>query len=102
MKLGSIQQSTEDVFDLLAHDARTVVDHGHAIARTLRRREPPSVEVFDDDGDFGKDAAFLARIQRVVDRFLHRGEQGSARVVKAKKVAVLDKELADRDFLLPC
>src|SRR6185295_15433683 len=38
--------------------------------------------------------------ERVVDRFLDRGQQRLPRVVEAEQVAVLGKKLADRDVAL--
>jgi hypothetical protein len=63
-------------------------------------RPRTAVERFDRDPDFGEDPRLLAGVQRVVDGFLYRGQQGLARVVEAEQVAVLREELADRDLLL--
>ncbi len=56
--------------------------------------------LLDVDPDFGQDAGFFAGVERVVDGFLDRGQQGLARIVEAEQVAVLGKELADRDIAL--
>ena len=55
---------------------------------------------FDVDPDLRQDAGLFAGVERVVDRFLDRGEQRLARVVEAQQVAVLGEELADRDVAL--
>ena len=101
MELRAVQQATEDVLHLLAHDAWSVVDDRDAVARTLRCRGTPRIEILDDDCDIWKDAALLARIERVVDGFLDRRQECLAGIVEAEQVAVLDKELAHGDFLLP-
>ena len=57
-------------------------------------------EVVDLDRQLGEDAGLLAGVERVVDGFLDRGEQGLRRVVEAEQVAVLGEELGDRDLAL--
>ena len=101
MELGSIQQTTEDVLHLLANDARTIVHNGHSVARTLRGCEPLRLKILDDHRDLGQDPALFACIKRVVDRFLHGGQQRLTRIVEPEQMPVLDEELADRDFFLP-
>jgi hypothetical protein len=45
---------------------------------------------------------FLAGVERVVDGFLHRRQEGLPRVVEPEKVSVLGEELRDRNVsLLP-
>jgi hypothetical protein len=50
--------------------------------------------------DLREDARLLAGIERVVDRLLHAREQRLAGRVEPEEVAVLGKELADRDVAL--
>ena len=100
MKLRPVEQAPEDVLHLLANDSWPVIDHGHAVARALHRRLAPGIKVFDDHREVGQDSAFLASIEPVVDRLLHRGQKRFARIVKAKQVSVLDEKLADRNLLL--
>ena len=70
VELGAEEQPAEDVLDLLADDARAVVDDGDAIARLLGGGGAVGLQVLDDDRDVGQDAGLFAGIQRVVDRFL--------------------------------
>ena len=64
---------------------------------TLKRLVPVCCDV---DPDLGQDAGLFAGVERVVDGFLDRGQQGLARIVEAEQVAVLGEELADRDIAL--
>ena len=64
---------------------------------TLKRLVPVG---FDVHPDLGQDAGFFAGVERVVDRFLHRRQQGLARIVEAEQVPVLGEELADRNIAL--
>src|SRR4029079_2114254 len=93
VELRPVQQLAEDLRDLRPHDARAVVLDRDAIA-VLRDLEDLDVEIRED-------SRFLARIERVVDRFLDRGEQGLLRVVETEEMAVLREELGDRDVALP-
>src|SRR5262245_4932852 len=102
MELGAVEQLREHPRDLLAHDARAVVRDRDPETRRLARRRRRSV-LRDDlelHLDVGEDPAFLARIERVVHRLLHAGEQCLARAVETQQVAVLGEELGDRDLAL--
>jgi hypothetical protein len=100
VELGPVQQAAEDVLDLLAHDARAVVDDRHAVAAALCGGRAVRLEVLDDHRDLGEDARLLAGVERVVDRLLDGGEHRLARVVEPEQVAVLGEELADGDVAL--
>ena len=56
--------------------------------------------LFDVHPDFRQDPRFLAGVQRVVDRFLDGRQQRLARIVETQQMAVLGKELADRNVPL--
>ena len=96
MKLAAEQQSAENVFDLLAHDARPIVHHRHAIPRLLGVRRALRLQVFDDHRDVRQDPRLLAGVQRVVDRLLHRRQQRLAGVVEPEQVAVLGEKFAEQ------
>ncbi len=100
VELGPIEQPAEDVLNLLAHDARAVVDDGDAVARALRGGWPVGLQVLDRDRDVGQDARLLARVEGVVDSLLDGGQQRLAGVVEAEQVPVLREELADGDVAL--
>src|SRR5262249_6892281 len=53
------------------------------------------------DDDVRKDPGLLAGVERVVDGFLHAGQQGLARIVEAEEVPILGEELRDGDLALP-
>ena len=93
MELGSVQQATEDVLDLLAHDARPVVANEHLEAGLRQRQQL--------DAEIGQHPRLLAGVEGVVDRLLDGGQQRLAGIVEAEEVSVLREELADRDLALP-
>ena len=86
------KQLAENQRDLLFEDARPVVLHADPEA-VLRGR-------LDVDPHFREDARLFAGVQGVVDRLLDGGQQGLPRIVETEKMAVLGKELADRDVPL--
>ena len=92
MELRAVEQLAEDQRDLFFEDARAVVLHADL--------EAVGAGLLDVDPDFGQDAGLFAGVERVVDGLLDGGQQGLARVVEAQQVAVLGKELADRDIAL--
>ncbi len=92
MELRAVQQLAEDQWDLLFQNARAVVLH--ADFETVRTGR------LDMDPYLGQDAGFFAGVQRVVDRLFDRREQRLAGIVEAQQMAVLGKELADRDIAL--
>ena len=92
VKLRAVEQLAEDQRDLLLEDARAVVLDADLEAVDAGR--------LDVNPDLRQDAGFLTGIQRIVNRFLDRGKQGLAGVVEAEQVAVLGKELTDRDIPL--
>ena len=105
VELRPVEQLAEDLRHLVLHDAGPVVlDDDQEAALALRElgRVAPGLEreVVDLDRQLGKDAGLLARVERVVDGFLDRGQQGLGRVVEAEQVAVLREELGDRDLAL--
>ncbi len=76
VKFRAIQELGENLRDLLPHNARPVVRDTHA--------EPVVRDLLNIHADFRQDAAFLARVQRVVHRLFHGGEQRLARAVEAE------------------
>ena len=92
MKLRAVEQLAEDQRDLLLEDAGAVVLDADF--------EAVGAGLLDVDPNLGQDAGLFAGVERVVDRFLDRGEQRLARIVEAQQVAVLGEELADRDVAL--
>src|SRR5258705_2754648 len=102
VKFRSIEQLREDPWDLLAHDAGAVVDHGEAEAVRLARRwrAAPIGRYLNLDDDFRQDSRLLAGIQRIVDGLFHAGEERLARIVEAQQMAVLGKKLRDRNLAL--
>ncbi len=99
MELGAVQQTTEDVLDLLADDAGAVVRDRDDVATRLGRMGR-SRDLFDLDLDLREDARFFARIQRIVHGFLHRRQKRLARIVKPQQVPVLREELGDGNIAL--
>ena len=95
VELRSIKESTEDVLDLLANNARSVVDHRHAVARTLGSCRPRWLKILDDHRYLRQDLCFFAGIKRVVHRLLDGGEHRLARVVEPQQMAVLGEEFTD-------
>ena len=92
VELRAVEQLAEDQRDLLLDDAGAVVLDADL--------EAVGAGLLDVDPDLGQDAGLFAGVERVVDRFLHRGEQRLARIVEAQQVAVLGEELAHRDVAL--
>jgi hypothetical protein len=103
VELRAVEELREDRRDLLADDAGAVVEHGDAEPRGLAGggwRRPVARDDLDLHQDVGQDARLLGRVEGVVDRLLHAGEEGLARAVEAEEVAVLREELGDRDLPL--
>ena len=103
VELRAVEQLTEYLRHLLLDDPGAVVlDDHHEAALALRELRASGLqsEVVDLDRELGEDARLLARVERVVDGFLDRGEEGLRGVVEAEEVAVLDEELGDRDLAL--
>ena len=94
VELRAVEELAEDQRDLLAHDPRAVVLHPHAEARGGVAHR------LNVDPDLGKDARFLAGIERVVDRFLDAREERLAGRIEPEQMAVLREELAHRDVAL--
>ena len=92
MKLRAIQQLAENQRNLFLRMPGPL-----SCTPTLKR---PGGRWLDVDPDLGQDAGLLAGVERVVDRLLDRRQQGLARIVEAEQVAVLGKELADRNIAL--
>jgi hypothetical protein len=91
VKLRTVKQLAEDPGDLVFDDARAVVlDHDHKMA--------PAVVYLH--ADLGKDAGFLAGVERVVDGLPHRGDERLCRRIEAEQMTVLEEELRDRDVAL--
>ena len=92
MEFRAVKQFAEDLGNLRLDDPGPVVFHC----------DPEAVlcQLQDLDLEGGKDARFLARIERVVDGFLDGREQRLLRVVKSQKVTVLREKLRHRDFSL--
>ncbi len=92
VELRPVEQLAEDLRNLRLDDAGAgVFDH-----------EPVAVlfDLVDLDHDVGQDPRFFARVERVVDRFLDRGQHGARRAVEAEQVPVLGEEFADGNFAL--
>jgi hypothetical protein len=103
MELRAVQQLGEDRGDLLAHDARAVVDDGDPKPCRLaggRRRRSIAHRDFHLHHDLGQDPGLLGRVERVVHRFLDAREQRFPRIVESEKMAVLGEELRDGDLPL--
>jgi hypothetical protein len=100
VKFAAEEQPPEDIFDLLADDARAVVDDGDAISRRFGCRRAIRLQILDDDCQIWQYTGVFAGVQRVVDGFLDAGEQRLARVVKAEQMAIFGEKLGYRDILL--
>ncbi len=102
VELRAVEQLGEDRRNLLADDPRPVVAHRDPEPRGLagRRRRAVGRHHLQRHEDVGQDPGLLGRVERVVDGFLHAGEQRLARVVEAEQVAILGEELGDRDLTL--
>ncbi len=100
MEFAAVEESAEDVLDLLADDAGAVVDDGNSVAGLFGCSRAIGLEVFDDDGDVWQNAGFFAGIEGIIDRFFDGGQEGFARIVEAEEMAIFGKELADGDVLL--
>ena len=103
MKLRPVEQLGKDSRNLLPDDAWAVVRDRDAELTGLTRRDHLAIR--DDlelDGHVRQDTGLFARIERVIDRFLHTGEERLPRVIKAQQMPVLRKKFRDGDFPLPC
>ena len=90
MEFGAIQELAEDFGDLIFDDPGTIV--GHPNAKAILGN------FLDGDLDLGKNFSFLAGIERVVDRFLDRGQERFLGVVEAEEVTVLGEEFRNLDL----
>ena len=91
MEFRTIQQLAENARDLALDNSRAVILHDDPrFAGT----------VADLDTDLGEDAGFLAGIERIVDRFLHGGDQGLGRGIETEQMTILEEEFGDGDFAL--
>src|SRR5262249_3546136 len=97
VELGAIEAVGENRRDLLPDDPGAVVGHGDPEAGRLagRRRRSAVRDRLELHDDIGKDAGFLARVERVVDRLLDAREKRLARIVEPEKMPVLGEELGD-------
>jgi hypothetical protein len=77
VELRAVEELGEDRGNLLADDAGAVVADRDAEAGRLAGRRRRAVGRYDlqRDDDVGQDAGFLGRVERVVDGFLHAGEE---------------------------
>ena len=92
VELRAVEQLGEDLRNLRPHDAGAVVRHADA--------EAVVGDLLDVHADLRQDARLLARVERVVHRLLHAGQQRLARAVEAQQVPVLQEEFGDGDFAL--
>jgi hypothetical protein len=93
VELGSVEELPEHLRHLRLDNAGAVVLHRHP--------EPGLRQLRQLHMHLGQDAGFLARVERIVHRLLHRREQRLGGAVEAEQVAVLGEELADGDLALP-
>ena len=94
VKLRSVKKLSENLGDLLLEDARSVVFNGHSKPVFLLGGR-------DDHLYLRQYPRFFACIQGVVNSLFDGCQQGLARIVEAKKVAVLCEELRDGYLTLP-
>ena len=101
MKLRPIKQLGKDSGNLLSDDAWPIVHNRDAELRGLAGRDRLAVrDDFELDGHIGQDAGLFACVERVVDRFLHAGQERLARVIETQQVPVLGKKFCNRNFPL--
>ena len=92
VELRTVKQLAENPGDLALDNSRAVILHDHPRC---------AVAVADLHGDVREDARFLASIERVVDRFLDRGDKRLGKSIEAEQMTILEKELRNRNFALP-
>ncbi len=92
VEFRAVKQLAEDASELVFHNTRAIVFDGHAehVVSFLRNLDP----------DFGQDAGLLAGIERVIDGLLDGGQSRLGQRIKAEQVAVLEKELRNRNVAL--
>ncbi len=94
VEAGTEQQLPEDLRDVVPRNTRAVVLHFKFEHVAL------DVHLADLNADVRQDARFFARIERVVHRFLHRGDEGAMKAVKTEEVLVFLEELGNGGLLL--
>ncbi|MCZ7660324.1 MAG: hypothetical protein M5U07_21935 [Xanthobacteraceae bacterium] len=92
VEFRAVEQLAEDPRDLALDDSGPVVLDDDA-------RSPVAVAHLDPD--LGQDACLLAGVEGIVHGLLDGREQRLGGRVEAEQVAVLEKELGDRDLALP-
>ena len=76
VKLGTVQELPEDLWDLCLHDSGAVVLDCDA--------KPILGELLDVDFQHGKDSGLFAGVERIINRFLDRGQERLLRIVKSR------------------
>lgn len=92
MEFASVEEFSEDVWDLFFDDTWAVVLNSDA--------ESAGLSLIDPDPDFGEYAGFFACVEGVVDSFFDGGQEGFARVIKTEEVSIFGEEFADRYIAL--
>ena len=92
VELRTVKELAENQGNLLPEDARAVVLHADL--------EAVVADAFDMYPDLRENASLFAGVEGVVDGLLDGRQQGFARIVEPQQMAILGKELADRDFFL--
>ena len=101
MKFRAVEKLRENARDVLADDAGPVIRHGNAkFARLAGRDGLPVRHHLECDGHVRQDAGFFAGIERVIDRFLHTGQERFTRAVEAEQMPVLSEKFRNGDFPL--
>lgn len=92
VEFAAVEEFSEDVWDLFFNDPWAVVLDGDA--------EAAGLGLVDSDPDFREDAGFFASVERVVDGFLHGGQESFAGIIESEKMSIFCEEFADRDIAL--
>lgn len=92
VEFASVEELSEDVWDLFFDDTWAVVLDGDA--------ESARLSLIDTDPDFGEYACFFAGIEGVVDSFFDGGQEGFAGVIEPEEVSIFREEFADRYIAL--
>ena len=92
MEFASVEEFSEDVWDLFFDDSGAVVLDGDSEASRL--------SLIDTDPDFGEYAGFFAGVEGVIDSFFDGGQEGFARVIESEEMSIFCEEFADRYIAL--
>ncbi len=92
MEFASVEEFSEDVWDLFFDDTWAVVLYGDT--------EASGLSLIDTDPDFGEYAGFFTCIEGVIDSFFDGGQEGFAWVIESEEVSIFCEEFADRNIAL--